>query len=93
MNILITGGAGFIASNLTQKLLTDGHQVMSLDNLLLGKREYLEPFEDNSKFEFKNQTWNQSNTFVSLFDENYTLLTLIKYTDCGSPQKLDKEYR
>lgn len=53
MRILITGGAGFIASNLTERLLAEGHQVISLDNFLLGKREYIEPFINNPGFEFK----------------------------------------
>ena len=53
MRILVTGGAGFIASNLTERLLSEGHYVLSVDNFLLGKQEYLEPFRDNPKFEFK----------------------------------------
>src|SRR4029079_7694192 len=34
MNIIITGGAGFIGSHLRKRLLTDGHKVRILDNLL-----------------------------------------------------------
>ena len=34
MNILITGGAGFIGSNLSLRLLEKGYQVTILDNLL-----------------------------------------------------------
>lgn len=37
MRILITGGAGFIGSNLTQKLVKEGHDVTSLDNYSIGK--------------------------------------------------------
>ncbi len=36
---LVTGGAGFIGSHLTEALLRDGHQVRVLDNLATGKRE------------------------------------------------------
>jgi nucleoside-diphosphate-sugar epimerase len=32
MNILVTGGAGFIGTNLIKRLLKDGHDVTSLDN-------------------------------------------------------------
>lgn len=42
-NILITGGAGFIGSNLADKLIADGHQVKILDNLLTGKIENINP--------------------------------------------------
>jgi len=38
MKILITGGAGFIGSNLTKRLLNDGHEVVVLDSLLRGNK-------------------------------------------------------
>ena len=41
MRILITGGAGFIGSHLTDRLVADGHQVTILDNLATGRRENL----------------------------------------------------
>ena len=42
-NILITGGAGFIGSNLTEELLQQGHRVTVLDNFATGKIENLLP--------------------------------------------------
>lgn len=38
MRILVTGGAGFIGSNLSKRLVNDGHQVVVLDNLLRGNK-------------------------------------------------------
>ena len=42
--ILVTGGAGFIGSNLCESLLTDGHEVTCLDNFSTGFRANIEPF-------------------------------------------------
>ena len=39
MNVLITGGAGFIGSNLSKKMTELNHKVICLDNMSLGKRE------------------------------------------------------
>ena len=36
MNVLVTGGAGFVGTNLIKRLLKDGHNVTSLDNYLSG---------------------------------------------------------
>ena len=39
MNIMVTGGAGFIGTNLIKRLLKDGHNVVSLDNYSTGNKE------------------------------------------------------
>ena len=44
MRYLVTGGAGFIGSNLVEHLLGDGHEVVVLDNFSTGRRENLAPF-------------------------------------------------
>ena len=41
MRILITGGAGFIGSHLTDRLAADGHKITVLDNLATGRKENL----------------------------------------------------
>ena len=47
MKILVTGGAGFIGSNVVDALVIEGHKVAVLDNLSTGRRENLNP---NAKF-------------------------------------------
>ena len=44
MKVLVTGGAGFIGSNLAQRLAQDGHTVAVLDDFSTGKRANLEAF-------------------------------------------------
>ena len=43
MDILVTGGAGYIGSVVCAKLLTKGHHIVALDNLSAGHREALLP--------------------------------------------------
>lgn len=43
MKILITGGAGFIGSNLADRLLSEGHEVLVIDNYSTGRRDNLAP--------------------------------------------------
>ena len=49
---LVTGGAGFIGSNLCKKLLELGHTVICLDNLFTGNKKNILPFMNNPKFTF-----------------------------------------
>ena len=48
--ILVTGGAGFIGSNLCEELLRLGNKVVCLDNFATGKRENLEALLKDSNF-------------------------------------------
>ena len=51
MRILITGGAGFIGSHLSERLLADGHEIICLDNFFTGRRENIAHLLDNHQFE------------------------------------------
>ena len=51
MRILITGGAGFIGSHLCERLLSEGHEVLCLDNFFTGRRENILHLLDNTHFE------------------------------------------
>ena len=48
---LVTGGAGFIGSNLCEALLRMGYHVRCLDDLSTGKQENVEPFLADADFE------------------------------------------
>ncbi len=52
MRILVSGGSGFIGSFLCEKLLSEGHQVICLDNLFTGNKENIKHLKDNPNFGF-----------------------------------------
>lgn len=49
---LVTGGAGFIGSNLCEAILNLGYRVRCLDDLSTGKKENVDLFADNPRYEF-----------------------------------------
>lgn len=67
MNILITGVAGFIGSNLLDRLLKDNNFVIGIDNFLLGNHENISKNLSNKNFVFINK---------SIFDKN--IISIIK---------------
>ena len=52
MNIVITGGSGFVGSYLCEKLINDGHEIIVIDNLLTGSTENIKNLMDNENFLF-----------------------------------------
>ena len=55
MNIVITGGSGFVGSYLCEKLINDGHKIIVIDNLLTGSTENINDWLDNENFLFIEQ--------------------------------------
>lgn len=54
MTIIVTGGAGFLGSNLCEQLLKDNHKVICIDNLLTGSKENISHLLQNNNFKFIN---------------------------------------
>ena len=52
MNIVITGGSGFVGSYLCEHLINDGHKIIVIDNLLTGSTENINNLVDNKNFSF-----------------------------------------
>src|SRR4030042_5766038 len=52
MRILITGAVGFLGSHLSERLLTDGHEVVGMDNFITGSPENLAHLSNNPRFSF-----------------------------------------
>lgn len=55
LNILVTGGAGFLGSHLCHQLIEQGHHVTCLDNLYTGRRVNIQPLLGNDRFQFVEQ--------------------------------------
>ena len=52
MNIVITGGSGFVGSYLCEKLINEGHEIIVVDNLLTGSTENINHLMHNENFSF-----------------------------------------
>lgn len=52
MRVLITGGAGFLGSHLSDRFLADGHRVVAMDNLITGSQDNISHLAGNKNFEF-----------------------------------------
>lgn len=69
--ILVTGGAGFIGSDLCKKLLEKGNFVVCLDNLFTGKEKNISSLKGNENFKFINHDVTEK--FDEKVDEIYNL--------------------
>ena len=59
MRVLVTGGAGFIGSHLCDALVSEGHHVACVDNLITGSTRNIEQLRNESRFEFIQQDVSQ----------------------------------
>ena len=51
MRVLITGAAGFLGSHLAERFLSEGHEVLGLDNFITGSRANIDPLSGYNSFE------------------------------------------
>ncbi len=76
MRILITGGAGFIGSHLTEKLISLDHQVTVLDDFSVGKKEYLDKVIESPLFQLVKGSVLDQKLVEQLADGQDTIIHL-----------------
>ena len=69
--ILVTGGAGFIGSNLCDRLIREGHDVICLDNYFTGRKDNIRHLLDHNHFELVRH--DVINPYLAEVDEIYNL--------------------
>ena len=79
MNYVITGGAGFIGSNLIRELIDTAKSIYVLDNLLTGSLGNLETFKKYENFNFINHDIQHH------FEANFEIDHVIHLASCASP--------
>ena len=66
MNVLVTGGAGFIGSHLVDALMAEGHHVFVIDNLFTGKTDNFRHHLGHKRFTFVNDSILHAETMENL---------------------------
>lgn len=74
MNILVTGGAGFIGSHLCDRLIERGYQVTVVDDLSLGRMENIAHLLDNPNFKYTREDLNNLSAMRFIFREEFDMV-------------------
>jgi UDP-glucose 4-epimerase len=69
MRYLLTGGAGFVGSHLTELLLSQGHSVQVIDDLSTGSMDNIVPFKQHPKFSYVIDTMMNERLLAELVDQ------------------------
>ncbi len=59
MRIVVTGGAGFLGFHLCSRFLSEGHEVVCVDNLITGRRSHVDDLSKNDRFTFVDHNMSQ----------------------------------
>ncbi|MEZ5040720.1 MAG: GDP-mannose 4,6-dehydratase [Saprospiraceae bacterium] len=78
-NVLVTGVAGFLGSNLLGKLLDNGHTVIGIDNLTMGTLSNMQPYLHHPRFTFYQKDIVDPGTFESLEEDIDTIIHLAAF--------------
>jgi len=68
MNVLITGGAGFIGSHLAERMIAEGHRITAVDDLSTGSMDNIASLMGRSEFQFVRESVRNAATMTALID-------------------------
>lgn len=69
MKALVGGGAGFIGSHLIDALISEGHDVVCVDNFFIGTKENIRHLMDNPHFTFYEQDLSELEPTLAIFEK------------------------
>ena len=92
MKIIVTGGAGFIGSHLVDSLLSLKHDVVSIDNLSVGRFENISHHIENPHFSFLNADIANFDQIESVFENTDWVFHLAALADIVPSIEKPKEY-
>ena len=81
---IVTGGAGFIGSHLVDQLLSDGNEVVAVDNLITGSKKNIAHLNSNSHFTFLEHDVSQP------LPQDITAKMILHFASPASPPKYQK---
>jgi len=90
--VLVTGGAGFIGSHLTERLLQDGHEVVAVDNLAVGRESNLARALRGDRCTFHRADVRDGAALAPLFDGVQTVYHLAALADIVPSIEQPAEY-
>ena len=72
MKILVTGGAGFIGSHLTEMYLNEGYDVMVIDNLVSGNLENVKTYIELKEYDNATKEVNEGIYILNHIEDKYS---------------------
>ena len=91
MNILVTGGAGFVGSHLCDKLIAEGHTVHCVDNLYTGSMKNIEQLKGNPRFYFHEIDVTSNEMLLRFMDNSYAFNQIYNLACPASPVHYQKD--
>lgn len=71
MKVLVAGGAGFIGSNLIDRLLEEGHQVVCIDDYFIGTKKNIAHLDGNPQFVLHEQDLSDLDALKAVFEKEH----------------------